>query len=82
MIDKSTIPVGLSCQTETNKYRQCLKDSNSTGCGRICAHLAKELEDCRRRRRHRQQPFLDKGKNQTPTQTHTQTQPNPTNQSN
>ena len=37
-----------SCQSETKKYRQCLKDSHSSGCkGTICRRLAEDLEVCR-----------------------------------
>jgi hypothetical protein len=36
-----------SCQAETKKYRTCLKDSNSSGCGRSCLAAAKALEACR-----------------------------------
>jgi hypothetical protein len=38
-----------SCQTETKKYRTCLKDSGSSGCGRSCLPAAKALEACRER---------------------------------
>ena len=37
-----------SCQLETKKYRQCLKDSHSRGCdNKACDRLAQTLEECR-----------------------------------
>ncbi|CAB9515160.1 expressed unknown protein [Seminavis robusta] len=36
-----------SCQLETKKYRQCLKDTGGSGCGRSCLKQAKALETCR-----------------------------------
>lgn len=38
-----------SCKVETQKYRQCLKDSGSSGCGRSCLKQAKTLEACRQK---------------------------------
>lgn len=38
-----------SCQSETKKYRQCLKDAHSSGCSgsKKCKSIAIELESCR-----------------------------------
>ena len=42
-----------SCRVETEKYRQCLKDSKTSGCvgSKKCKAVAQTLEDCRERYR-------------------------------
>ena len=50
-----------SCRNETEKYRQCLKDSKTTGCvgSKKCKVLAQVLEDCRERYRRDNQIQLE-----------------------